>query len=68
MSGAFAHKLPPREPTLGELLNEFEAYRDNWTPENDGKSLKLADELRVRIMADFGLSKSETEVLGSALL
>jgi len=66
--GVFADRLPVREPTLGELLSKYQAYSSNWTPETDGMNHDVADELRVRIMAAYGLTKAQTHVLGEALL
>ena len=68
MSGAFAHKIPARETTLGDLISQHIKARQLWTPETDGLDLDIADEARSLIMFEFGLSKEEAEYLGRMML
>ncbi len=54
-------------PSLKQLLSAYRQTSHNWTPENDGQSLDLADEIRLRLMHDYGLSKADTDLIGEAL-
>ena len=59
--------LPTTEPTIGALIARHAAARANWTPETDRLEHDLADEIIVRLMADYGLSKEQVRKLGDAL-
>ena len=52
---------------LGKLLTRYRHADENWTPENDGLTLDISDEIKVLLMADYGLSKAEVDTLGRAL-
>ena len=55
-----------RAESLGALVNRFR-QAENWTPETDGLEHLLADEIKVRIMDELGLSKAQADALGRAL-
>lgn len=56
-----------REPTLPELIDRYTLADARWTPETDGQTHDIADEIRVRLMADLGLSKAQVDTLGGML-
>ena len=52
-------------PSLKDLVQRFQVA-ENWTPENDGETHDLSDEIKVRLMADYSLTKAEVDALGRA--
>lgn len=66
--GAMTALRPVRmEPTLGQMIDRFTVANARWTPETDGDTLDIADDIRVRLMADLGLSKAQVDELGAIL-
>jgi hypothetical protein len=65
--GRFAHLLPPPEPTLADLIDSYTLARARWTPETDDAPCDIADAIKVRLMADCGLSAAHIKELGGIL-
>lgn len=57
------------QPSLGELIDQHRRASENWTPENDGLTHDLADEIKVALMAGGNgpLTKAQADYLGGVL-
>ena len=55
------------QPSLAQLIERHAFYERNWTPANDGTTHDIADEIKVRVMAELGLPKAYVESLGAIL-
>lgn len=55
-----------RVESIGSLIKRFQ-QAEHWTPETDGLEHELADEIKVRVMSELGLTKAQADALGRAL-
>ena len=57
------------QPSLGDLIDQHEWLSKNWTPENDGLTHDIADEIKVALMAGGNgpLTKAQADYLGGVL-
>ena len=55
------------QPSLAELIATHRALQA-WTPETDGRDHDVADQIRVALMADCGLSKADADYLTGTML
>lgn len=65
--GAFADLLPPPRKTLRDLLNEHAVADRNWSPAIDGLTHEIADEIRVLLKEQHGLTDKHLSTLKEAL-
>lgn len=65
---AFVRPILSR-PSLADLLDQHRHASENWTPENDGLTHDLADEIKVALMAGGNgpLTKAQADYLGGVL-
>ena len=60
-------KYAPIKPSLASLIRAHRQAQ-NWTPENDGEDHRIADDIRVALMADCDLSKPDADYLMETVL
>lgn len=74
MSGAFAHKLPPRALTLGELIDaavlashRFRTCHCREDCPHDEAALDAAEAVRAYFADEIGLTKDQIDALGGVI-
>lgn len=58
------------QPSLGDLIDQHRHASENWTPENDGLTHDLADEIKLRLMVGGNepLTKAQADYLMGEIL
>ena len=65
---AFVRPILSRH-SLADLIDQHRHASENWTPENDGLTHDIADEIKVALMAGGNgpLTKAQADYLGGVL-